>query len=296
MLRSVLFALLALFAVRAFGQDDCAIVSPEALDQIFPEHAPWGVMSGGTGRCKFHSDESRPINFASIVQDIKGSQAEAEEVLTKLRGNAAKQGFVVESVPSLGKNAFSYRSASPEPAFSGTMYFVSNDKNVVVLAWLSMQKPVHPTYVEGGIRFARAGLGIGGNTAAQAAVKDCPWFTNATLQKLLPGPGFKAQSYGENSCKAEAGDRVVIATIMAAADADLLQKATGATCKSEPVPALGAKGLMRYGCTGGNPNARVSMVAGAHYVEYAFAPGREPTAAERALLIELAEKARERAK
>jgi hypothetical protein len=126
-------------------------------------------------------------------------------------------------------------------------------------------------------------------------VQDCRWFTAAVLEKLLPGKDRKAQSYGQHSCKAEAGRSVLIATIMDAEDADLLQRSTGGSCTSEPVPALGEKGLMRYGCTSGNPNARVSMVAGAHYVEYAFAPEREPTAAERALLVELAQQAQARA-
>lgn len=280
-------ALLAGMPAAAQEGGECSILSPTQLDKIFPQHAPWGVMSGGLGRCKFHSDESvAPIVHVSIMQDVKDSPAAAEDGIRKTRANAEKEGHIVESLPSLGKHAFSYR-----PSFAGaegSMNLMAQSKNVIVVVLLSVHKPAYPTYVQGAIEVARAGFAIGGDAAAQRAVTDCPWFVTATLKKLLPGEGFEAQSYGENSCMAQAQGAAVIATIMPASDSDLLQNSTGGGCTSEPVAALGAKGLMRYACEGGRPQARVSMVAGSHYVEYAYAPGREPTVAERALLVEMA--------
>lgn len=290
-LRLAPLALLLAMLPFAAAAEDCGWLPTAKLDAAFPQHAPWEVMVGGAaGSCKFASDGTRPANIFGANQMIKASPAEAESFVASLRGTMAKS-YVVAPYPALGKAAFTYRPKPGSGLEDRSIYFVAHEKQVAVIASLVLQQPVTPAATQAAEGLVRAALAIGSDPAALAAASDCPWFDTTLLKQLLPGKGFSAQAYGSNSCMAQADGRAVIVSIHAASDAAVLGPATGRGCTTEPVAALGAQGSMSYACSGGRPNAKVRMVAGAHYVEYAYAPGREPTVAERALLVTMAAQA-----
>lgn len=292
--RSPLALLLALAAVAApVAAEDCGWLPTSKLDQAFPQYAPWEVMVGGVaGSCKFASDSSRPANIFGANQMIKASADEAEQFVAEMRAPMS-QSYAVTPLPALGAQAFTYRPKPGSGMEDRSIYFVAHRQQVAVIASLVTQDPVTPAAIEAASGLVRAALAIGSDPDALAAAANCPWFDPATLKRLLPGQGFSAQTFGSNSCMAQAEGQAVIVSIHDAADAAVLGGAAsdGGGCQREPVAALGAEGSLSYGCSAGRPNAKVRMIAGAHFVEYAFAPGREPSAAERALLVELATKA-----
>jgi hypothetical protein len=286
---SLLAALACASLSCAASAEECGWLPTEQVDAAFPQYAPWGVMVGGAaGSCKFASDPTRPANVFGANQMVKASPAEAEQFVASLRGSMAKS-YVVAPYPQLGKAAFTYRPKPGSGLEDRTIYFVAHDAQVAVIASLLLQEPITPAATEAGAGLVRAALAIGGDPAALAAAGDCPWFDTALLKQLLPGKGFSAQAFGSNSCMAQADGQAVIVSIRAAADAGLARGGDG--CTTVPAVALGAQGSLSYDCKGGRPHAKVGMLAGAHFVEYSYAPGREPTETERALLVTLAAKA-----
>jgi hypothetical protein len=289
-MRAALAACL-LFAAVPAGAEDCGWLATAKLDEAFPQYAPWEVMTGGAaGSCKFTSDPGRPANVFGANQMIKASAAEAEQFVAGLRGSMA-QSYAVAAAPALGKAGFTYRPKPGSGLEDRSIYFVAHQQQVAVIGSLLLQEPITPAAIESATGLVQAALAIAGDPAALAAAADCPWFDTAILKQLLPGKDFSAQTYGSNSCMAQAGGQAVIVSIMEATDASALGAATGAGCSNAPVPGLGAQGGMSWACKGGRPHAKVRMVAGPHYVEYSYAPGREPSEAERALLVAMAAKA-----
>ena len=59
-------------------------------------------------------------------------------------------------------------------------------------------------------------------------------------------------------------------------------------CKAEPLSGLGSNASLQYACAEGNPRAVVRFVSGPRMFEVSLIPGKEPSAEERATLVELA--------
>ncbi len=287
MCRYLALFLLSLLPATAMASQ-CPWMEPAKLDALWPNAAPWKVMVGGPGSCKFTSDPTAPANIVGANQMIKATPAEAESFVASLRETIEKS-YAVASRPSLGKAAFSYRPKPGSGMEGRSLYFVAHQANVAVIVSMTMQAPVTPADEEAGEAFARAALALGEDKAAQAEASSCPWFDPDVLAKLLPGPDFSQQQFGSNSCMAQAGGEAVIVSIMENAPASMLTRVDSG-CSAEPVPALGDSASV-LDCASGRPHAKVRYAQGARVVEYSFAPGRAPTADERALLIELAVKA-----
>jgi len=280
---------LALAPVAGALADDCPWMAAAKLDELWPDAAPWDVMVGGPGSCKFTSDSTRPANIVGANQMIKASAAEAETFVASLQGTMAKS-YEVAPVPALGKAAFTYKPKPGTGMEGRSLYFVAHQGNVAVIVSMTMQETVTPKDVAAGESFARAALSLADDPKAQAEATNCPWFDKAVLAKLLPGKDMSQQQFG-NSCMAQADGAVVIVKIVEDLDPATIARFTDGGCSSEPVPALGDQAAMTWACPGGKPHATVRYAHGADMVEYNFAPDREPTPAERALLVELATKA-----
>ena len=288
MLRVVAFVLLSLGSTAAALAGQCPWLETAKLDELWSNAAPWKVMVGGPGSCKFTSDPSAPANIVGANQMIKASPAEAESFVASLKGTMAKS-YDVAPWPSLGSAAFTYRPRQGSGMAGRSLYFVAHRANVAVIVSMTMQAPVTPADEKAGEAFARAALALGDDEAAQAQASNCPWFDPAVLAKLLPAPGLSQQQFGSNSCMAQAGGAAVIVSIIEGADPAMMGRVDGG-CSAEPVPALGDSASV-LSCAGGRPHAKLRYARGTRVVEYSYAPGRAPTAAERALLVELATKA-----
>jgi len=280
--------LLLLLSALPLAAEECGWLSTKEVDAALPAFAPWSVMVGGAaGSCKFLS--TGLPNVFGANQMVKASAKEAADFVRGLRPEMEKS-YTVAPAKDIGAEGFTYRPR--DGALSDrSIYFVGHEGRIAVIASLTLQKAVTAEDIAGATKLVRAALAIDKDPAALAAATSCPWFDTAVLRKLLPGEGFSQQSFGSNSCMAQAGGSVVIVSIVATRDPASIRRPSGGGCKTAAVAALGPDGEIAWACEGGRPHAKVSYVNDNRLVEYAFTPDREPTEKERALLIELAKSA-----
>jgi len=290
MLRWLLAASFVLVVSPALAAEECGWLSTKEVDAALPAFAPWSVMVGGAaGSCKFLGSGPGG-NVFGANQMIKASTAQAAGFVRAMRPEMEKS-YTVAPAKDLGAEAFTYRPKD-SPLDDRSIFFVAHEGRVAVIASLTLAVPVTAEHLAGAKKLVHAALAIDKDPTAIAAAGDCPWFVTSILQKLLPGEGFSQQSFGSNSCMAQAAGSAVIVSIVAAQDPASVIEAGGGGCTSQPVAALGPEGKV-WVCEGGRPHAKVTYVNGNRVVEYGFSPAKErlPTAAERALLVELATKA-----
>jgi hypothetical protein len=295
MLRRVIAAMsLLLLAALPLAAEECGWLSTKEVDAALPAFAPWSVMVGGAaGSCKFLGN-GPGANVFGANQMIKADAAQAAKFVRGMRPEMEKS-YTVAAAKELGAEAFTYRPKD-DPLDDRSIFFVAHEGRIAVIGSLTLAVPVTAEHIAGATKLLRVALAIDKNPAAMAAATECPWFVTSILKKLLPGEGFNQQRFGNNSCLAQAAGSAVTLTIVAAQDPAQIMGFGSGGCTGEPVAALGPEAKV-WSCEGGRPHAKVSYVSGNRLVEYAFSPAKEraPTAAERALLIELATKAPARA-
>lgn len=288
MKRLIALAALWSFAGCAAAAEACAWLSNAALDRAFPQYAPWSTMVGGTaGSCQFTSDPRRSPNIFGANQMIQKSPKEAADLVKAMKAEMLKT-QKVEPAPALGAEGFYYRSKEADGTYDQrAIVFTGHHKQVAINATVSFQDPATPAMIEAAQKLLLNAFVLADDPEALDAAQNCPYFDKATLKKLLPGKDLTQQTYGSNSCMANAGSAVVLVSIIPSRG----QKHADEHCTSKPVPELGATGIANFNCKGGNPHSMLGYEAGGNYIEYTLAPGREPTQAEHELLIELATKA-----
>ncbi len=281
---------LLLLSAPLFPTEGCGWLPTRDVDAALPELAPWGVMHGGAaGECTFVSMSGPPHLFGAR-QRVEASAQEAASVVRGMREETAAS-YEVVAAKGLGAEAYTYR---PKGELSDRMiFFVAREGRVVVEATLSLQVPVGPGHIEGATRLVRAAAAIDRDRVALAALTSCPWFNTDVLKKLLPGEGFRQQSLGSEACLAMAGgsDVQLIAVEVPGEpghQAELFARMFGGGCSHEPIALLGPLSEIRWACQRDREGAMVRYISGNRLIMYIFSPGREPTAAERGLLIELA--------
>ena len=119
--------------------DSCPWMPDSRIDAAFPDRAPWSVMAGGQGRCKWVSDQRKPASTISLTQMIQASPAEAEKYVTTVGGGMAKGGYAVTPLPSIGKAGVAVRQQEPD---SQMLTLIGHQKNNVVMTQMSFQKGV----------------------------------------------------------------------------------------------------------------------------------------------------------
>lgn len=294
MARCVSAAMLLLLLSAPLAAEECGWLSTKEVDAALPAFAPWSVMVGGAaGSCKFIGSGPGG-NIFGANQMIEASPAQAASSVRGMRPEMEKS-YTVAAAKDLGAEAFTYRPKDA-PLDQRSIFFVAHEGSVEVIASLTLAVPVSAEHIAGAKKLVHAALAIDKDPAAMAAVTDCPWFVTSVLKKLLPGAGFSQQRFGSTSCLAQASGDAVTVTIVGARDPVSILGAGSGGCIGEPVAALGPEAKV-WVCEGGRPHAKVSYVQGDRLIEYAFSPAKErvPTAAERALLVELATKAPARA-
>lgn len=290
---SAAFLVFATFA-GAHASETCGWLATSKLDEVFPESAPWQTMVGGkVGHCQFTSNPHRPVNIFGANQTVKASAAEAEETVRSLRANTTDA--VIQPAPALGKYAFTYAPKPGSEERAGrSLFFVAHHGKVMVMGSLVMQQAIGPAERAAAEKLVQAALAIADDPRAIAAAGKCPYFDAALVRRLLPGKDFEESVYGSNSCMAQAGSKALILSIVADARAGEvlanMNKMSGG-CKSDELIQLGKDARLSYACSGGNPRATVRFADTHRMLEFSFAPEREPTPAERELLVQLAEKA-----
>ena len=294
MKKCYLFTLLLLGCTSAaVHAEPCGWLPASKVDATFPEFAPFQTMVGGKiGMCKFVGNGGSGMVIFGANQTVESSAAEAEDTVKTIK-EASADDYVIQAAPTLGKLGFTYAPKADQPP-GRSLFFAGHHGKVVVIGSAVMAKAITPAQRGAILSLAQAALAVADDPRAVAAASQCPYFDEATIKRLLPGKDFNENVYGSNSCMAQASGKAVIVSVIADADADQvaanMSSMTDGGCSSEPQPQLGTAGKLLYGCKGGAPHATVRFVAHGKLFEYSFAPERAPTPAERALLVELAQK------
>jgi len=282
-------------AVSTAHAAKCGWLATSKLNETFPEYAPWQVIVGGAvGNCEFNSNPHEAPNIFGAIQSVKASPAEAADLARTLR-DATPSENKIEPTPALGKYAFVYQPKDSNGKIDErSMFFVAHRGKVEVNGSLVLQRPIGPAERAAAEKLIAAALAVADDTTKLQAANKCPYFDATLIRQLLPDKDYEENVYGENSCMAQANSKAVILQIIADARAEQIatnMSAMNDGCKSENLPGLGNGGKLSYQCTSGNPRATVRFTTPGKMFEFSFAPEREPTPAERAILVQLARKA-----
>jgi len=134
---------------------------------------------------------------------------------------------------------------------------------------------------------------IADNSKALAKAEKCPYFDMALIKQLLPSDDLSIAVPGPDSCMVSAGSNALIISVTrgtnnAAQAIGNMLKDSG--CTVEQLPRLSKPNGIMYACkTGGNARAQILFMAKGGFFDLSFVPTQEPTAEQRATLIELAE-------
>ncbi len=293
-MRRILLAVLSLFLAPAHvAAEACGWMDTAELDRLLPGGAPWSLMTGGAiGSCKF-TGNPRGSGGAVVIganQMLKADAAEAAKTAQALRGPLSES-YTVEPLPALGEHGFRYLPKTPGPRTS--ISYVGHYKHVVITGQLVLPVGADPAaHADGAVAFYKAALAVADDPAATAA-SQCPYFDDALLRRLLPGKAYSQQVFGSNSCMAQDGSGMaLVLSIVEGVGDDVAARMRDGGCTWTAAAELGEGGHVGHACSGGRPRAMVEMRVGSKLLKYAFAGAREPSDAERALLLEMAVKVR----
>ena len=280
---------LSLFCVNAHAQNTaCSWLATEDVDRVFPEFAPWALHGGGdVGMCTFMGD-GQPSGILSVNQQFQSSAAEARSMAKDLKPGLTDS-YVIEPSSALGSDGFFYRAkAGP----SGNIQFLAHRDKLVLMGTVMLHREA---------TFDRSALTalikkmLDTSTAspkmAQAAGQ-CPFFEPNALRKLVSGKGSKVQAFGGDSCMAtNSAGAVLTVSRTAVRDAEqmaqILTNMPDKDCVNTPLPALGKGAVMLHGCKTAAPRAGTLFPIGNFLFDLRFVPGSEPTAANRADLLDM---------
>lgn len=133
---------------------------------------------------------------------------------------------------------------------------------------------------------------IAENSKALAKAEKCPYFDMALIKQLLQSDDLSIAVPGPDSCIVSADSSAVMISVTrgtnnAAQAIGNMLKDSG--CTVEPLPRLGKPSGITYACKSGNPRAQILFMAKGGMFDLSFVPTTEPTAEQRAALVELAE-------
>lgn len=248
---------------------------------------PWRVLSGGQAECTFMTADTS-VNFG-YNHLPSASVDEARQAAVAMR-DAIAATSVVQPMPSLGEEGFAYQAKNDAGEVDPkSMFFYGHRGRLGVSAYLNLAAPITPAQRDFAASLVAGTLGAATNAKALAKETTCPYADAGLVGTLLPGTVATIAPDG-NSCVLSADGRVVtIAIVKGGRSRDAAQgmmRAGG--CSVDPLPQFGDVAGVLHHCFEGNERAQVVIASGNRMLEIAFVPGREPTDAERANLVELA--------
>jgi hypothetical protein len=279
--------LLLLACVPALAQK-CPTIETSIMNKGFSEYAPWRVMSGGPGECSFSTrNTSVNFGFSHVVSPTpEAARAGALDMKRAVAGTS-----VVEAMPSLGEEGFTYQQKKPNGEVDHSqMFFYGHRGTVGLTGYLNLTGPITPEQRLLAGNLMAATLGAASNPRKLAKESNCRYFDASLVKRLLPSGDTSIIVPDANNCVVSADGSAI--TVSVSKDsrgwsaAERLLKDGG--CTVETLPNLGKGAGIAHHCTTGNPRAEVVVVTGSRMVKVLFAPPAEPTADDRAALVELA--------
>jgi hypothetical protein len=276
----------------------CPMVSVEQIEAALPDYAPWHLDSGGPGACQFraeYEDEQGSSSTVSLqlLQQFHPSPKAAAEMMRTLRTEFAKASTIKPiSLRGAAPGAFTY-GVDAKGSHQGFWWYAQVGRAILS----GMYMPAAGLEVDADEEAAVLAVvqtAVGDTAAPTTAAKaaQCPDFDEALIKKLIPGKNVSIERFGSNSCLAKNEKNAVVMfsrldNVDPTSAGQIAQSATTA-CTFEPVPTLGELGRISYNCTMGNKHAAVNFYKNQAWFDFSVIPNGEPTAKQRADLIELA--------
>lgn len=275
-------------AASAAGK--CRALDVAKLNAAIPLAAPWKVDGGGSGSCSFSAGGGSENSFG-FSQTVDASADKAEASVGDSRRTIAADNPVNDEA-SLGTHGFSYSVKLPSgQANDKSVFFFGHRGSVEISGYLNLQKAVTPAQRQAAAQLMFDSMAVAEDSKALAKATNCPYFDPALIQRLIPSGDLSTAVPSPGNCIVSAAGSVVMIGVsggpnIAQAVGNMLKDSA---CTVEPLPRLGKPAGIAYACKGGNPRAQVLFVAKGRMFDLTFVPGQEPTAEQRASLIELAQ-------
>jgi hypothetical protein len=289
-MKEPLFAalLLLLANTASFAAQKCPAIETWVLDKGFYEVAPWRVVSGGAGECSFMTAKTS-INFG-FNHMVTNSAEEAMAAATEMQQAVAGKS-VVEPMLSLGEKGFIYQPKKKDGTVDRTsMFFYGHRGSVNVSGYLNLKDPITPAQRDLAANLLAGTLSVAPNPKALAKEANCRYLDPNLVKRLLPASDVATIVPDSNNCVVSAGGKVITVAVTKDArgwaTAERLLKDGG--CTVDTLPNLGKAAGIAHHCSKGNPRAEVLFVTGSRMFRLLYAPAAEPSASERAALVELA--------
>ena len=266
----------------------CPTIDVSMVNKGFPEAGPWRVMSGGPGECSF-TTKNTSVNFGFSHMVAKSAQA-ATASATEMR-QAVVATSLVQAMPTLGEKGIAYQPKKPDGSIDRTsMFFYGHLGGVNVSGYLNLKGPITPAQQDLAANLLAGSLGVVATSAkALAKITNCRYLDENLVKRLLPAGDVSSIVPDANNCVVSADGRVITVAVTKDtrgwAAAEGLLKNGG--CTVDPIPNLGKGAGIAHHCKQGNPRAEVMVVTGSRMYKVLFAPAAEPSADDRALLVEL---------
>jgi len=276
-------------SVTASAAQKCSSLDLAKLNKAIPLAAPWRTSGGGNGSCSFEGGSGISFGFSQTI-DASADKAEASVGDSKKIIGADNR---ISEETTIGKNGFSYSVKLPSCVPNDKSVFLFGHRgSVEISGYLNLQKAVTPAQREAAAQLMFDSMKIADNSKALAKAEKCPYFDMALIQQLLPSDDLSIAVPGPDSCVVSAGSSAVIISVTrgtnnAAQAIGNMLKDSG--CTVDQLPRLGKPNGTMYACKGGNPRAQILFMAKGGFFDLSFVPTQEPTAEQRATLIELAE-------
>lgn len=288
---SFLFGLCLLVAgSSALAATKCPSIDVTQLNKGLPDGAPWRVMSGGQGECSFMAGKNTSVNFG-FSHTVAESAEKAAEAAVSMK-DAVVPTSRVEALPALGEHGIVYQMKDDTGGVDPkSMFFYGQSGRIGVSGYLNLGSAITTAQRDFAANLIASTLGAASSAKALAKETNCHWFNDSLVKSLLPAGDVTISVPDKNSCVVSASGSVLMVSVTRSAQsaqaASNMMKGNG--CSVDPLPQLGKVAGISHHCSGGNPRAQVLFVSGGRMFDVTLVPTGEPTEAQRAALVELAE-------
>jgi hypothetical protein len=282
---------LTLFAAgsTALAATKCPSIDVTLLNKGLPDGAPWRVLSAGQGECSFMARDTS-VNFG-YSHMVSASTEKATEAALSMKEAVAPTSRV-EPLPVLGEHGIAYNmkndAGMPDEK---SLFFYGHRGALGVSGYLNLKNAITTQQRDFAANLIASTLGAASSAKAMAKESHCPYFDDDLVKRLLPAGDVTISVPSKDSCVVSASGSVLMVSVnrssRAAEAAVNTMKDNG--CTVDPLPKLGKIAGISHHCTGGNPRAQIQFVSTGRAFDVTLVPTAEPTEAQRATLIEMAE-------
>lgn len=288
--RSFVLGLLLLAAAStALGATKCPFIDVTLLNKGLPDGAPWRVMSGGQGECSFTAKDTS-VNFG-FSHSVAESMEKANEAALSMK-DAVTPTSRVEPLPVLGEHGIAYQMKDDAGGVDPkSMFFYGHNGRVGVSGYLNLKSAITAGQRDFAANLIASTLSVAGSARALKKETNCPYFDDSLVKSLLPPGDVTISVPNKDSCVVSASGSVLMVSVNRSAQSAqaVSNMLKGSGCTVDPLPKFGKVAGIAHHCSGGNPRAQILFVSGGRMFDVTLVPTSEPTEAQRASLVELAE-------